>query len=198
MGRKCVYWNGVFDTGPEPTARRGIGGISAMAGQARSRGTRTSGRPDRAARPSSAVATAPGREAVYPRPTRKPARSASAPDPLLHTRSTYRLLVMRGLAPGEAANLTAYLSGTGLEALRSQPAAVPPGTPARRPVRQEGRDRPSPLSRSHRGYTRSSRRSPSSRRDDHLLSKRRLSSSRRRFGIPGAPFTLSGSSHRRM
>ncbi|MFI5226682.1 MAG: hypothetical protein ACHQ3P_08410 [Candidatus Limnocylindrales bacterium] len=82
-----------------------------MAGQARSRGTRTSGRPDRAARPSSAVATAPGPETVHPQPTRKPARSASAPDPLLHTRSTYRLLVMRGLAPGEAANLTAYLSG---------------------------------------------------------------------------------------
>ena len=27
------------------------------------------------------------------------------------TRSTYRLLVMRGLAPDEAANLTAFLSG---------------------------------------------------------------------------------------
>jgi hypothetical protein len=36
--------------------------------------------------------------------------SAAAPnDP--PTRSTYRLLVMRGLAPDEAANLTAFLSG---------------------------------------------------------------------------------------
>jgi hypothetical protein len=35
---------------------------------------------------------------------------ARAVDPLV-TRSTYRLLQMRGLAPGEAANLTAYLCG---------------------------------------------------------------------------------------
>ena len=35
--------------------------------------------------------------------------SASATD--VPTRSTYRLLLMRGLAPDEAANLTAFLSG---------------------------------------------------------------------------------------
>jgi hypothetical protein len=35
---------------------------------------------------------------------------ARAVDPLV-TRSTYRLLQMRGLAPGEAANLTAFLCG---------------------------------------------------------------------------------------
>jgi hypothetical protein len=33
----------------------------------------------------------------------------AAPD--LRTRSTYRLLLMRGLAPDEAANLTAFMSG---------------------------------------------------------------------------------------
>ena len=31
--------------------------------------------------------------------------------PALPTRSTYRMLVMRGLAPDEAANLTAFMSG---------------------------------------------------------------------------------------
>jgi hypothetical protein len=33
------------------------------------------------------------------------------PTPELHTRATYRNLLMRGLAPDEAANLTAYLAG---------------------------------------------------------------------------------------
>ncbi|HEY8439563.1 MAG TPA: hypothetical protein VIK65_13215 [Candidatus Limnocylindrales bacterium] len=33
------------------------------------------------------------------------------PDPAVHTRATYRNLIMRGLAPDEAANLTAYLAG---------------------------------------------------------------------------------------
>ena len=31
--------------------------------------------------------------------------------PELHTRATYRNLILRGLAPDEAANLTAYLAG---------------------------------------------------------------------------------------
>jgi hypothetical protein len=41
---------------------------------------------------------------------------ASTPDstPELPTRSTYRSLIIRGLAPDEAANLTAYLAGIGV------------------------------------------------------------------------------------
>jgi len=34
--------------------------------------------------------------------------------PELPTRATYRNLIMRGLAPDEAANLTAYLAGIGV------------------------------------------------------------------------------------
>ena len=37
--------------------------------------------------------------------------SSSDPRPELPTRATYRGLIMRGLAPDEAANLTAYLAG---------------------------------------------------------------------------------------
>jgi hypothetical protein len=40
--------------------------------------------------------------------------ATTAPDttsPDLPTRSTFRMLVMRGLAPDEAANLTAFISG---------------------------------------------------------------------------------------
>ena len=36
---------------------------------------------------------------------------ATEPQPDLRTRATYRLLLMRGLAPDEAANLTAFMSG---------------------------------------------------------------------------------------
>jgi hypothetical protein len=36
------------------------------------------------------------------------------PTPELPTRATYRNLMMRGLAPDEAANLTAYLAGIGV------------------------------------------------------------------------------------
>jgi hypothetical protein len=41
--------------------------------------------------------------------------SATSPasTPELRTRATYRNLIMRGLAPDEAANLTAYLAGIG-------------------------------------------------------------------------------------
>ena len=45
-------------------------------------------------------------------PTLTTAQALISPtDPDLPTRSTYRTLVMRGLAPAEAANLTAFMSG---------------------------------------------------------------------------------------
>jgi hypothetical protein len=44
--------------------------------------------------------------------TTTPAFSPST-TPELPTRATYRNLIMRGLAPDEAANLTAYLAGIG-------------------------------------------------------------------------------------
>ena len=37
--------------------------------------------------------------------------SEPAPNPELHTRAIYRNLLLRGLAPDEAANLTAYMAG---------------------------------------------------------------------------------------
>ena len=49
--------------------------------------------------------------------TRTAASSAATPDPMpasnpeLHTRATYRNLLLRGLAPDEAANLTAWMAG---------------------------------------------------------------------------------------
>jgi len=80
-----------------------------MAGQAR-RGTRGQGRSSHGA-PSwpvlaavsagaSGSATAITTEVSSPEPTRT-----------LPTRATYRNLILRGLAPEEAANLTAYLAG---------------------------------------------------------------------------------------
>jgi hypothetical protein len=44
--------------------------------------------------------------------TTSAASPASTPE--LPTRATYRNLIMRGLAPDEAANLTAYLAGIGV------------------------------------------------------------------------------------
>ena len=84
-----------------------------MAGQVRSRDRRTTERPTRADRARPAVAatttvTAPRRSATK---AGRPDRTDRSPDRNLQTRSTYRLRVMRGLAPDEAANLTAYLSG---------------------------------------------------------------------------------------
>jgi hypothetical protein len=85
-----------------------------MAGQAQ-RGSRARGRSTRrgaSSDPRSAAFPAPS-QALVPSavtalvPTSAPGRGA---DPLV-TRSTYRLLQMRGLAPAEAANLTAYLCG---------------------------------------------------------------------------------------
>ncbi len=40
--------------------------------------------------------------------------SSPVPTPELPTRATYRNLIIRGLAPDEAANLTAYLAGIGV------------------------------------------------------------------------------------
>ena len=86
-----------------------------MAGQAR-RGTRRQGRSSHDA-PSwpviaavsagaSGSATAITTEASSPEPI-----SAPQPTTKLPTRATYRNLLLRGLAPEEAANLTAYLAG---------------------------------------------------------------------------------------
>ena len=47
--------------------------------------------------------------ASFPTPT--PATSPSRTADRLVTRSTYRLLLMKGMAPDEAANLTAFLCG---------------------------------------------------------------------------------------
>ncbi|MDP9483558.1 MAG: hypothetical protein M3P84_10085 [Chloroflexota bacterium] len=73
-----------------------------MAGQTRSRSSRTRARSPRTERshPVRAVASA----AIASGPAIAVANDVS-------TRSTYRLLLMRGLAPDEAANLTAFLSG---------------------------------------------------------------------------------------
>jgi hypothetical protein len=83
-----------------------------MAGQAR-RGTRGHGRSFRAASSRSvALATA---DASAPA-----ARSSSQAPRTIRpgTRATYRTLLLRGLAPDEAANLTAFLCGIHVE---SQP-----------------------------------------------------------------------------
>ena len=85
-----------------------------MAGQAQ-RGSRARGRTTRRGASSSPHATAfpaTSRALIPPAVTALVATPAPARavDPLV-TRSTYRLLQMRGLAPGEAANLTAFLCG---------------------------------------------------------------------------------------
>lgn len=71
-----------------------------MAGQTRRGTTRSHGRPARGDRRVLAAATAPSTSTA----------TAATPEDV-PTRSTYRMLVMRGLAPDEAANLTAFLSG---------------------------------------------------------------------------------------
>jgi len=62
-----------------------------------------------------ASAAGSGSVIVTSSPTPLAAATASAPspaaDPELITRATYRSLLMRGLAPDEAANLTAFLVG---------------------------------------------------------------------------------------
>lgn len=72
-----------------------------MAGQTRSRTTRGQRRPVRGDRATVLAATTTTSATSTP---------TAAPNDV-PTRSTYRLLLMRGLAPDEAANLTAFLSG---------------------------------------------------------------------------------------
>jgi hypothetical protein len=85
-----------------------------MAGQARSRGTRGTGRSSRAARSwpvlaaASVDASGSSTGTTQGTLTASPAWKAGRD---LATRPTYRNLMMRGLAPDEAANLTAFLSG---------------------------------------------------------------------------------------
>jgi hypothetical protein len=83
-----------------------------MAGQAR-RGTQGQGRSSRA--DSSWPVLAAASVAVSGSDT-VTTSSASSPasTPELPTRATYRNLIIRGLAPDEAANLTAYLAGIGV------------------------------------------------------------------------------------
>ena len=83
-----------------------------MAGQAR-RGERGAGRSSRAGSSwpliAAASAVASGSDIVTSTPSAPATTPASNPE--LHTRATYRNLILRGLAPDEAANLTAYLAG---------------------------------------------------------------------------------------
>jgi hypothetical protein len=57
---------------------------------------------------AAASAVASGSATVTTSPAPSPAST-----PELRTRSTYHSLIMRGLAPDEAANLTAWLAGIG-------------------------------------------------------------------------------------
>ena len=79
-----------------------------MASRAR-HGARDTGRSSRAASSlaliEAASAVASGSATVTRTPVSPP------PTPELPTRATYRNLIMRGLEPDEAANLTAYLAG---------------------------------------------------------------------------------------
>src|SRR6266496_2610307 len=82
-----------------------------MAGQGRSRGTRGPGRSSRVD-PSWPVLA--GASAAASGSSTGTAQTSAVPtdsSPRVPTRSTYRMLLMRGLAPEEAANLTAFMSG---------------------------------------------------------------------------------------
>ena len=82
-----------------------------MAGQAQrgSRGHGRSSRPDSSLPRAEAVSTAgPGVAPTRTSPKRK-AQAAGTPAPA--TRPVYRLLLMKGLTPTEAANLTAWICG---------------------------------------------------------------------------------------
>jgi hypothetical protein len=89
-----------------------------MAGQAR-RGTRDQGRSSHDA-PSSpvlaAVSAVASGSAIATTTAVSTAEPTPAPEPTtaFPTRATYRGLILRGLAPDEAANLTAYLAGIGV------------------------------------------------------------------------------------
>jgi hypothetical protein len=80
-----------------------------MAGQAR-RGTRAQGRSSRGARswPVTAAVSAGVSGSAIATTTEAPSQATS---PALPTRATYRNLILRGLAPDEAANLTAFMAG---------------------------------------------------------------------------------------
>ena len=84
-----------------------------MAGQGHTHGTRALGRSLRAGRSSSGraahSAVVSGSSTGIARSRPETASTAALPE--RPTRSTYRLLVMRGLAPDEAANLTAFMAG---------------------------------------------------------------------------------------
>jgi hypothetical protein len=81
-----------------------------MAGQAR-RGTRVRSSHADSSWPALAAASvaASGSDTVTTSPESSPELTTELP-----TRSTYRNLIIRGLAPDEAANLTAYLAGIGV------------------------------------------------------------------------------------
>ena len=80
-----------------------------MAGQAQ-RGSRGHGRSSRpgSSLPRAEAASAPGRGVAV---TRTTPRTQPAATPAPATRPVYRLLLMKGLTPTEAANLTAYICG---------------------------------------------------------------------------------------
>ena len=84
-----------------------------MAGQGHTRGTRALGRSLRAARSSSgpAVRSAAGSGSSTGIESSRRQTPSNSTLPERPTRSTYRLLLLRGLAPDEAANLTAFMSG---------------------------------------------------------------------------------------
>ena len=83
-----------------------------MAGRAR-RGTQGQARSSRAASSWPVLAAASAAASGSDTATTSQA-SSPAPTPEVPTRATYRNLIMRGLAPDEAANLTAYLAGIGV------------------------------------------------------------------------------------
>ena len=78
-----------------------------MAGR---RGTQGQARSSRADSSWPVLAAASAAESGSGTATTTPVSSPSS-TPELPTRTTYRNLIMRGLAPDEAANLTAYLAG---------------------------------------------------------------------------------------
>jgi hypothetical protein len=80
-----------------------------MAGQPR-RGTRGQGRSSRGDSSWPAVAVASGVASGSATDTLISRDSRETPE-ALRTRSTYRTLLLKGMAPDEAANLTAYMAG---------------------------------------------------------------------------------------
>ena len=84
-----------------------------MAGQGHTHGTRALGRSLRAAGSSSgpAVRSAAGSGSTIGIETSRRQTPSNQTLPERPTRSTYRLLLLRGLAPDEAANLTAFMAG---------------------------------------------------------------------------------------